>query len=47
LDRPTIRDMAFTQKYAVFLDGPIVFNETAHAAGHEFPYVWDHDYPTR
>ena len=43
----TIHDMAFTGKYAVFLDGPVIFNEAAHAAGYEFPYMWDQDYPVR
>ncbi len=45
--KSTIHDMAFTPKYAVFLDGPIVFNAAAHAAGYEFPYMWDHGYRTR
>jgi 8'-apo-carotenoid 13,14-cleaving dioxygenase len=43
----TIHDMAFTEKYAVFLDGPVIFNEAAHVAGYEFPYMWDQDYPVR
>ena len=43
----TIHDMAFTPKYAVFLDGPVIFNEAAHAAGYEFPYMWDQGYPVR
>ena len=43
----TIHDMAFTEKYAVFLDGPVIFNEGAHAAGYEFPYMWDQGYPVR
>jgi carotenoid cleavage dioxygenase len=30
----TIHDMAFTEKHAVFLDGPVIFNEAAHAAGY-------------
>lgn len=45
--RPAIHDMAITSRYAIFLDGPMDFNEQAHAAGQGFPYVWDLEYPVR
>ena len=45
--RPCIHDMAITPRYAVFLDGPVSFNDAAHAAGYEFPLMWDQEYPVR
>jgi 8'-apo-carotenoid 13,14-cleaving dioxygenase len=45
--RPVIHDCAITPTWAIFLDGPVQFNEAAHAAGFEFPYLWDQDYPVR
>lgn len=44
---PVIHDCAITPAWAIFLDGPVQFNEAAHAAGYEFPFVWDQDYPVR
>jgi carotenoid cleavage dioxygenase len=44
---PVIHDCAITPTWAIFLDGPVQFNEAAHAAGYEFPFMWDQDYPVR
>ena len=45
--RPTIHDVGITEKYAVFLDGPLNFNDVHHDKGFDFPWVWDLEYPTR
>jgi carotenoid cleavage dioxygenase len=44
---PVIHDCAITPTWAIFLDGPVQFNEAAHAAGYQFPFMWDQDYPVR
>lgn len=44
---PVIHDCAITPNWAIFLDGPVQFNERAHQEGYQFPFVWDQDYPVR
>lgn len=46
-DRPVVHDMALTERYAVFLDGPVNYNPAMLAKGYAFPYLWAFDYPTR
>jgi 8'-apo-carotenoid 13,14-cleaving dioxygenase len=45
--RPVVHDMALTERYAIFLDGPVTFSEELHRRGYAFPYLWDFEYPTR
>lgn len=45
--RTVVHDMALTERFAVFLDGPVTFSEDLHARGYAFPYRWDPDYRCR
>jgi len=39
-DGPMIHDCAFTRRYLLILDLPVVWNDAAAAKGHLFPYQW-------
>jgi carotenoid cleavage dioxygenase-like enzyme len=45
--RPVVHDMALTDRYAIFLDGPVSFSGELFRLGYSFPYLWDFEYPTR
>jgi carotenoid cleavage dioxygenase len=45
--RPVVHDCALTQRYAVFLDGPVAYSDELLKAGYDFPFLWDFQYPTR
>jgi carotenoid cleavage dioxygenase len=45
--RPVVHDCALTQRYAVFLDGPVAYSDELLKAGYDFPFLWDFEYPTR
>ncbi|MQA84376.1 MAG: carotenoid oxygenase [Streptosporangiales bacterium] len=45
--RPVVHDMALTDRYAIFLDGPVSFSPAMMEKGYSFPYLWDFEYPTR
>jgi len=45
--RPVVHDFALTQRYAVFLDGPVNYADELLTAGYDFPFLWDFEYPTR
>jgi carotenoid cleavage dioxygenase-like enzyme len=45
--RPVVHDFALTQRYAVFLDGPVNYSDDLLKAGYDFPFLWDFEYPTR
>jgi carotenoid cleavage dioxygenase-like enzyme len=45
--RPVVHDFALTQRYAVFLDGPVNYADELLKAGYDFPFLWDFEYPTR
>ena len=45
--RPVIHDMALTQRYAIFLDGPVAYSDELLKAGYDFPFMWGFEYPTR
>ena len=45
--RPVVHDFALTQRYAVFLDGPVNYSDELLKAGYDFPFLWDFEYPTR
>jgi len=45
--RPVVHDFALTQRYAVFLDGPVNYADELLKAGFDFPFLWDFEYPTR
>jgi carotenoid cleavage dioxygenase-like enzyme len=45
--RPVVHDCALTQRYAVFLDGPVAYSDELLAQGYAFPFLWGFDYPTR
>jgi carotenoid cleavage dioxygenase-like enzyme len=39
-DGPMVHDFAFTQRYVLIFDLPVVWNDTAAESGHLFPYRW-------
>jgi carotenoid cleavage dioxygenase-like enzyme len=39
-DGPMVHDFAFTQRYVLIFDLPVVWNDTAAESGHLFPYQW-------
>ena len=39
-DGPMVHDFAFTQRYVLIFDLPVVWNDTAAETGHLFPYQW-------
>ena len=45
--RPVIHDMALTERYAIFLDGPVAYSDELLAQGYDFPFMWGFEYPTR
>ncbi|WP_159500921.1 carotenoid oxygenase family protein [Microbacterium sp. 18062] len=45
--KPVVHDMALTEKYAIFLDGPVNFSHELQDAGFDFPYAWDFEYETQ
>lgn len=45
--RTVVHDMAITERFAVFLDGPVIFNDELCAEGWAFPYRWEPGYQCR
>jgi 8'-apo-carotenoid 13,14-cleaving dioxygenase len=45
--RPVVHDCALTQRYAVFLDGPVAYSDELLRQGYAFPFLWGFEYPTR
>lgn len=45
--RTVVHDMALSERFAIFLDGPVVFDEALFAEGYAFPYRWDPAYRCR
>jgi len=45
--RTVVHDIALTKRFAVFLDGPVIFDDALCAEGWAFPYRWDPTYKTR
>lgn len=45
--RPIVHDVAITQRFVVFHDGPVQASESLLAAGHDFPYAWDFTHEPR
>jgi carotenoid cleavage dioxygenase-like enzyme len=45
--RPVVHDCALTQRYAIFLDGPVAYSDELLKQGYDFPFMWGFDYPTR
>src|SRR5246127_3235864 len=45
--RPVVHDCALTQRYAVFLDGPVAYSDDMLKKGYAFPFLWGFEYPTR
>lgn len=45
--RPVVHDVALTERFAIFLDGPVNHSPAMHDKGFAFPYLWDFEYPTR
>ena len=45
--RPVVHDCALTQRYAIFLDGPVAYSDELLKQGYAFPFMWGFDYPTR
>ncbi|HEY1698206.1 MAG TPA: carotenoid oxygenase family protein [Trebonia sp.] len=45
--RPVVHDMALTQRYAIFLDGPVAYSDELLSQGYTFPFMWGFEYPTR
>jgi carotenoid cleavage dioxygenase-like enzyme len=45
--RPVVHDCALTERYAIFLDGPVAYSDELLRQGYDFPFMWGFDYPTR
>ncbi|HET6501723.1 MAG TPA: carotenoid oxygenase family protein [Amycolatopsis sp.] len=45
--RPVVHDMALTERFAIFLDGPVDYSPAMADKGFAFPYRWNFAYPTR
>ncbi|GAA3985535.1 carotenoid oxygenase family protein [Streptomyces plumbiresistens] len=45
--RPSVHDMAITARYAIFLDGPLQFDDRAHQEGYDWPWAWDREKSVR
>ena len=45
--RPVVHDCALTERYAVFLDGPVAYSDDMLKKGYAFPFLWGFEYPTR
>lgn len=45
--RPVVHDIGLTERYAVFLDGPVNHSPAMAEKGFAFPYLWDFEYPPR
>ena len=45
--RPVVHDMALTERYAIFLDGPVAYSDELLRKGYAFPFMWGLEYPTR
>jgi carotenoid cleavage dioxygenase len=45
--RPVVHDCALTERYAIFLDGPVAYSDELLAQGYDFPFMWGFEYPTR
>jgi carotenoid cleavage dioxygenase len=46
-DGPMVHDFAFTKRYVLIFDLPVVWNDAAAANGHLFPYRWAEGRPAR